>query len=307
MALRNQFTNTCMFAAVLVTQCVCHGHSGVTFTAEPVKKEIQIDGDLSDWPKSKEYEVSDPYVFNGKPNTTDYTGRFRVACDFQRELLYVAVVIKDDVIVLDSPADRWSSRDACEIFLTLEHSPEQRVPLQFVYRESPIVAEADKRNIELQKSFEVERKQDGNTLTYEWRINLAALPGGKGVTKQAAVLGFDVGYIDRDEGDKVAVFNSSPGQAKHLTTRTLGDLMLFAKSDSLVSVTGNVERATLAGEEGGEVAQRRFAPVGITSVDSPRFYVQVPCDDKGRYEAKVPPGKYTASLFDTLPARMAEK
>ncbi len=307
MTLGKPFANSCLLAAILASHAVCLAHSGNSFMATPVTKEIEIDGDLSDWPETQEYKLSVPYVFDGKPDTADYTGRFRVACDFDRELLYIGVVVKDDVITLDSPVDLWNSHDACEVFLALTHSREPQVPLQFVYRKSPIVAEADKPNIELQKSFEVVRKQTDNMLTYEWRIDLTSLPNGKGRTEQPCLFGFDVGYIDRDAGEDVAVFNSSPGQAKHLTSRTLGDLMLLAKPDSLANVTGTVERAPLADDDGGKVAQQNFAPVGIQSVDSARFYVQVPCDEKGRFAAKLPPGKYAASLVDTLPDSISEK
>ena len=303
---RKSLSNAFLLAAILASQSLCFAHSGNSFIADPVKKEIQIDGDLSDWPKTKEHELSVPYVFEGKPNTPDYTGRFRVACDLDREVLYVGVEVKDDVITLGSPVDMWNSRDACEIFLELEHSPKQRVPLQFVYRKSPIVAEADVPNMALQKSFEVVRKQTDNKLIYEWRIDLAALPNGKGCTKRPAVFGFDVGYIDRDEGEDVTVFNSSPGQAKHLTSRTLGDLMVLAKPDSLLGVTGEVERTALTGEEDSKVAQQKFAPVAIRSSESSSFYVQIPCNEQGRFETKLPPGNYTASLIDTLPVRVSE-
>lgn len=299
--------SVCLLAAILAGHSLCFAHSGNTFIAESVKKEIKIDGNLSDWPSTKEYELSVPYVFDGKPDTPDYTGRFRVACDYDREVLYVGVEVTDDVIKLESPVDMWNSRDACEIFLAIEHSAEQRVPLQFVYRKSPIVAEADEPNKELQKSFEVERKQTDNKLTYEWRIDLAALPNGKGSAKQPSVIGFDVGYVDLDEDDDVAVFNSSPGRAKHLTSRTLGDLMLRVKPDSLVSVAGKVERAAAIDDEGGKVAQQNFAPVAIQSTESAQFYVQVPCNEDGYFEAKLPTGIYTASLVDTIPLRDFEK
>ena len=307
MTQRKPLSTTFLFAAILAGQSLCFAHSGNSFTAESVKEEIKIDGDLSDWPKTKEYKVSVPYLFDGKPDTPDYTGRFRVACDFEREVLYVGVEVTDDVVTLESPLDVWNSCDACEIFLAIEHGPEQQVPLQFVYRRSPIIAEADVPNTALQKSFEVVRTQTDSKLTYEWRIDLAELPTGKGSTKQATVFGFDVGYIDRDAGEEVTVFSSSPGRAKHLTSRTLGDLMLLAKPDSLVSVTGKVDRATMTDDEGGKVAQQTFAPVAIRSSDSSHFYVQIPCDKQGRFEAKLPPGNYTASLVDTLPTRVSEK
>ena len=282
-------------------------HSGNTFIADAVTEGIDIDGDLSDWPETKEYRISIPYIFDGKPDTTDFTGRFRVACDFDHEALYVGVEIADDFIKLQSPDDLWNSRDACEIFLVLDHSSQHSVPLQFVYRQSPIVAEADVPNKTLQNSFEVVRKQTNNKLTYEWRIDLAELPNGKGSAERPSVLGFDVGYIDRDEGEDIAVFSSSPGRSKHLTSQSLGDLMLLANPQVLVTVNGRVERPARSQDKDAQLARQKFAPIAIRHSESSRFYMQVPCNNKGVFEAKIPPGKYTASLVDSLPTPIAEQ
>lgn len=287
--------------AITAFSAVGLAHSGNTFVAAIVKKPIKIDGDLSDWPTSREYKLSVPYLFNGKPDTPDFTGRFRVGCDLKRETLYVGVEVKDDVISLKSPVDRWNARDTCEVFLTLSHSAEQTVPLQFVYRKTPIVAEADQPNQELQECFSVVRRQQGNRLTYEWRIDLSTLPGGKGTTKKPAVLGFDVGYIDLDTEGDIAVFSSSPGKGKHLTSATLGDLFVLGQPDSLVEVTGEVMRAPAKNDQNGEVAKQDFPPVAIRRPDLPNLYVQVPCDTSGRYRTQLPPGKYTSALVDTLP------
>lgn len=300
-------TTILLISVVLSFINQCLAHSGVTIVANRVRDDIRIDGDLSDWPKTKAYELSVPYLFDGKPNTEDYTGRFHVACDYDREVLYVGVEIADDYINLDSPDDMWNSRDICEVFLTLEHSREQSVPLQFVYRKEPIVAEADKRKEELQKSLTAARGQGDNKLIYEWRIDLASLPGGKGSTQQPAVLGFDVGYVDLDKEGDIAVFSSSPGRAKHLSSATLADLVLPAKADALVSVAGEVKLPPTASDETGGAAKPNFPPVAIQATESSRFYVQVSCNEDGRYWVSLPPGKYTASLIDTPSARVSEK
>ena len=299
---RNIWGDTFVVATILLCTSRCLAHSGVTFIAEPVRGNITIDGDLADWQQTTEYKISVPYLFNGNPESKDYTGRFRVACDYDREVLYVGVEVTDDSINLESAIDMWNSRDACEIFLTLEHSRRQRVPLQFVYRQTPIVAEADEPNKELQESFTVARKLRGNQLTYEWRINLTLLPGGKGSTRRPAVFGFDVGYIDLDEGGDIAVFSSSPGSGKHLTSATLGDLIMTAKTDALVTIEGDVKQAPSTGDD-----ERNYPPVAIRSSEMPRIYLQVPCNDSGQFGAKLPPGKYTASLVDTPAVHVSEE
>ena len=304
--IRKSLGSAFLLALFFLGQSHCVAHSGNAFVAEPVHEEITVDGDLSDWPETAEYDLSVPYLFDGTPDTPDYTGRFRVACDHERGLLYVGVQIIDDVVTLESPVENWRARDACEIFLTLEHSAEAQVPLQFIYRKTPVVAEADEPNEELQDAFDVARRQTDDGLIYEWKISLDELPSGDGRAEQPAVFGFDVGYIDVDDPADVAVFSSSPGRAKHLTSRTLGDLLLVNSSEVRV-VAGNVERAAAFGDESGEVAQQEFPPVVIESSTYPHFYMQVPCNDEGGYEIQLPPGTYTASLLETLPVPVAEK
>ena len=302
---RKVLRQACSLIAILVSHSQCLAHSGNSFIAHALNNEIKVDGDLSDWPKSTEYELSVPYIFDGKPDTDDYTGRFYVGCDYERSVLYVGVEIKDDVIKLDSPADMWNSRDTCEIFLTLKHSREPRVPLQFVYRKEPLVAEADQLNKELQHAFLAARRHDGNRLTYEWRIDLKSLPGGKRLTEQPTVVGFDVGYVDLDEDGDIAVFSSSPGRAKHLSSATLGDLIMHPNADALVNVTGRVALPE-APPESEEAKEPSFPPVALQSSDPSGFYVQVPCDKTGSYCAQLPPDTYIASLVDSLSARVSE-
>ena len=292
-----------LFAASLAFNTNCFAHSGKTFVAAPVKQEIEIDGDLSDWPETEEYELSVPYIFDGKPNTEDYTGRFRVVCDYDRGALFVGVTILDDDIQLESPVDMWNSRDTCEVFLTLKHSRDEHIPIQFVYRKEPIAAKADKQNAKLGRAFSAMRKQDGNRLVYEWKIDLKSLPGGKGTTERPAVLGFDVGYLDLDENDGVAVYSSSPGTSKHLTSASLGDLMMSPKLESFVSVEGQVKLPT---EPEPQTENKLYPPVAIQSTKSPDLFVRVPCNEHGKFFTELPAGEYTASLIDTLQVRVSE-
>ncbi len=90
-----------------------------------------IDGDIADWDRSTFIEVTpENGVFDGESGTTDDAAdlsfAFGVANDGQ--YLYVAVVITDDLLVLDTNPDptekdarAWMD-DAVEIFLDGDHS-----------------------------------------------------------------------------------------------------------------------------------------------------------------------------------------
>ena len=104
-----------------------------------VVKTPEIDGDLSDWDVSKFIQVTpESGVFDAESRSTDdpadLSFSFGVAND--SDYLYVAVMITDDILVLDTnpdPADKearaWMD-DAVEIFIDGDHSrsPDARDP-----------------------------------------------------------------------------------------------------------------------------------------------------------------------------------
>ena len=298
----NFVAKTLLLLCLLVSSS--YAHSGPTHVASPVS-EIKIDGDLSDWGDLKPYPIAVPYLFDGKPNTKDFTGRIWVGFDYEHDVLYVAVDIEDDEIILENNTDNWNSRDTCEIFLAMRHAEGPQVPLQFVYRDRPIVAEADKPNTDLKDSYEVIRLQEDNHLVYEWRIDLGALPKASKYLKRPAAFGFDVGYVDLDGNQEVAVFSTSPGSAKHLSSETLSDLLIPGRDVPLVDVSGTVRMNDDEADESGDT-EKKFPSVAIRSKTESQFYVQVPCDESGEYSAQLPAGEYVASLVDSPVAPVAE-
>ena len=98
-----------------------------------------IDGDLADWDLSTFIQVTpENGVFDAESATTDDSAdlSFAFAVTHDAEHLYVAVVVTDDVLVLDTNPDpaaksarAWMD-DAVEIFLDGDHShsPDARDP-----------------------------------------------------------------------------------------------------------------------------------------------------------------------------------
>ena len=124
---------------VLGASCATFAHDPIPVISPYVIEPPEIDGDLSDWDLSKFIHVTpENSVFDPESGSTDdpenLSFSFGVAND--KEYLYVAVMITDDILVLDTnpdPSDKearaWMD-DAVEIFLDGDHShsPDARDP-----------------------------------------------------------------------------------------------------------------------------------------------------------------------------------
>jgi len=119
--------------------CAAFAHDPNPLLSSYVAQPPEIDGDLSDWDLSKFIPVGpQDGVFDAESGSTDDPGdlSFSFGAANDDEYLYVAVVIVDDILVLDSnpdPSDKearaWMD-DAVEIFLDGDHShsPDARDP-----------------------------------------------------------------------------------------------------------------------------------------------------------------------------------
>ena len=277
--------------STLLIQASSLAHNGQYYVARPVS-DIVIDGQLKDWPKDMEsHAISVPYINDGRPETDDFTGRFRVGYDYAQNALYVAVDVLDDEILLDeAPGPFWSSLDICEVFVVLDHSEEKVIPFQFVYRAKPIAAIADKPNQQATEAMKVERKVDGNRLIFEWRIDIGKLSGGEQRLADGAVIGFDVGYIDRDSPDNVAAYSSSEGSAKHLDS--------LAHADVLVAAAGE-KPFRLAGKTTWKTPQATPPPtIRIRSKSNESIFVQAPVEKDGSFQFLLPAGDYSIAAVE---------
>ncbi len=287
-----------VLSAALFAQAPSYGHNDHAFVAAAMP-EVRVDGDLSDWPESDSYPISTVYMFDGHPDTPDFTGRFRVGCNYEGNALFVAVEVEDDTFVFDAPDDIWSSRDACEIFLVADHDTQFRVPLQFVYRDKPAIANGWASDADPSDTFMVSRRANGSRVTYEWRIALNFLQEQHLSLKKGAIFGFDVAYVDRDSATDLSVLSSSPGGAKHKSSLEHGDLVIPPEGGSMGRVRGRVQIIPPR-------PNQDYPPVALQSSDASRIFRQVECDDLGFYEAILPTGAYAVSPVDSISLRVSD-
>ena len=189
---------------------------------------ITVDGDLSDWPRQmpslpirNEFGAYGPTDTEGTDLGTsrDLSPSFRVGYDPGKQLLYVAVEVRDDVLYpVDSSV---AATDACEIYVSglvsQDHPPIQYalVPGQATY------PAFDRRGVHL--NLRVDRrsygawKRQGDLTTYEWGVQVRSAtphppredpryglsvmnpaPGRAVPLEGGGMIGFDVVVVDGD-------------------------------------------------------------------------------------------------------------
>ena len=112
--------------AILWSSDVVQAHSGPVALAMPVEG-IVVDGDLSDWPPDMVRYLLVIRTGDGAPlvGAGDFSGDFRVGYDVEKNLLYVAVDIVDDSVLLSSKGGLESFElDSCDLSIEVRHSEE---------------------------------------------------------------------------------------------------------------------------------------------------------------------------------------
>ena len=172
---------------------------------------IVIDGDLSDWPEDMtRYPVRTKAIVEGSglqhadlDQSADFSPEFRVGYDPQKNLVYVAVEVRDDHLVI---GDNYDLTDAVEIYINREaHWPMQYALVPGAggsYNRGSPNPNLYQGNI-YQTRAQAAYSRQGDITIYEWAVEafedypdrpLALTPGRK--------LLFDVVAIDKDPGEQ---------------------------------------------------------------------------------------------------------
>lgn len=191
--------------------------SGGSAIARPLSG-ITIDGDIDDWPAHfPRYGISTQltdhaaYRSASEGTADDPDAHFMVGYDAEAGLLYLAVSVRDEELVIHPKSALLT--DAVEVYLAcsaVENSRgkvEQRPVLQYAAVPGAIAAYAEPSGQnptlvsgEIAKTAtRMSFRRDGNVTTYEWAIQaFDSYPGRPMRLEPGLRLGFDVAVVDKD-------------------------------------------------------------------------------------------------------------
>lgn len=217
---------------------------------------VRVDGDLGDWPRQW---TEHPVVTNGHAygetdidgadllTSPDLSPRFMVAWDPDESLLYVALRVRDDVLV-NTGTDPWSS-DACEVYAAAnpegmfsgdprDASAADLGVQQYIAVPGPGSYGGDGANPALGRGDLAATRsrgahvRRGDVTVYEWAIQVFEhYPDRPLRLTPGQTLGFDVAVVDRDRGgeENAAFITWGPRlPRKYAHPSSLGRLVLAA-------------------------------------------------------------------------------
>ncbi|MCH2661948.1 carboxypeptidase regulatory-like domain-containing protein [bacterium] len=214
---------------------------------------ITIDGRLDDWPERMAvYPIAwvSPTYYKSEPpeGPHDLTASFRVGYDPSENVLYVAVLTRDDDWVIDPEDGSFDNQDLSEIYIDADHSgqtgdlfarardAQQYVlvagPSRFSYTAdgNPALNGGDTARSGLRAAY----LRLGEYTVYEWAIPLwSYFPEQRYSIEPGATIGFDAVVADADgdeEGNWVAWTSESN---KVFDADLLGNLNFVADYDGL--------------------------------------------------------------------------
>ena len=299
------------FAAFLVLSLIClssaQADNGAIAYAYPLK-QIEIDGDLSDWPEDLQRY---PIQFNSQgaevPADENYAAEFRAGYDLETGSLYVAIEVTDQLhsvaaVEGDDAEVGWINQDGVILYFDRNHEPKGSGAVLFSaigpHRDLLTGSghwDADVENVTWE-DVTVEVGRSENTTIYEWRIQ-----NDRGL-KPDTTLGLDILISDSDDATHATsgtLYVWGPGLGKSQAGGRTGDVVLVGADTALGTLEGQVNWQAIDQSSGDDDQDApRPQRVRITSDDDAHRWVQAAIDDSGRYHAKLPAGRYTVSIPD---------
>ena len=250
-------------------------HNGKTAYAIPLEG-ITIDGKLDDWPEEMAtYPVdwiSPVYWKSTSPDgPEDLTASFRVAYDLKANLLYLAITVQDDDLVVGNywPQNRG---DMGGVYIDVDHSGR--------YRSGPLLKSYMAKFI----GEEVVSSRLEQTTIYEWATPLFESYSEKRFQiEPGKIIGFDVVVADADGLERANNALWTPTSSKSATSARYGDLVFVQDYGSLGFVTGRAVTAK---------ARKPYSELVIQAYKGDQAVESGRTDSSGQYSLKLLPGEY---------------
>lgn len=276
----------------------CYAHTGGTAYATPLS-DITIDGNLDDWPDGLHvYQIGwivDDFVNPSLiKDPEDFSASFRVGYNLKDNLLYVAVVVIDDDLLVNAENPNIQNQDVCGVYVDADHSGGDSdsqgrqlyvmVPGPSTWRKSmeanPSLNKGDTKATGMKGAF----SYSGNTIFYEWEIPLFdTFPAQRHQIQVGTTIGFEFVMGDADDEEKATYIHWTPGSGKKKSSDLFGHLVFLNGYEDLGTISGVVfsenEKSSLAG-------------ITIEAYRDEHLITTFKTDPSGRYEVKFHQGDY---------------
>jgi len=245
------------FFLILGTGVPTRAHNGSVALAVPVE-EIAIDGDFSDWPAGMRHYPVDKFGY-GDPSgdESDLKAWFRLGYDMGGNALYLAVEVEDDAILAGTEG---KDQDGCEVYLDLLHGDRDSPAVMYAAYGERREVRNPRGSLQPWEGVELGQAREGNTLRYEWRIEVreggAGLVGMRQALREGMLsgngdehsgrldpgksLGLDVAVRDQDSQASKSWFFWGQGSRKRKMARSRGDAFLLPEGVGTGILQGNV-------------------------------------------------------------------
>jgi len=261
-------------------------HNGSIAAAVAIEG-ITIDGDLSDWPEGMTRHPIRRPEFGGDPaSAADLTAHFRIGYSRVDNVLYVAVEVQDEsVVVLEEGVGGWDDQDGCELFVKADHGDRvsSRRAWQYVAWGHRREVYGPGRGSYGKMGSELGAAPSSTGLQYKWRVPVCDDDGEPVGLRAGSLLSFDVAVVDYDRDGSLSWMAWGRGSTKVPFDQRRGDLLLAEKAADL----GRLEGRILWRGPGIRPGRTR---VELTRDAS--FWLTAEADAEGEFTADVPAGMY---------------
>ena len=263
----------------VIAPCPVSAHNGAVAIAVPVEG-ITVDGDLSDWPEGmRRYPIANLAVGDANSGPDDIQAFFRIGYNESQIALYLAVDVQDQSTLIDTTSGaRWDPQDGCDLFINSRHAQEDRFALHqyAIWGHTPRAFHAGKLS-----HAQVEVRREGESHSYEWRVDYGQLSAGQARLIPHSVVGVEVAVWDTDEdGSKTFLTWGTSGVDREFR----GDVVLADHPEKSGTMRG---RMILTDDA---VGIRDMVDIASTRHDG--LSVRVSTDQEGYYSVELPAGTY---------------
>lgn len=261
---------------------------------------IVVDGHLSDWPEATRWTLLPHILGTTGADDSDLSGAFAVAVDRPEGVAYIALRVRDDVIVREPQGQNIDhlrdNPDGALVYLDLGHRAGAAESIELSWVREPILVHG--QSLSPQDWFDAARRESQGDVVYEWRVDLAALAQVAGVdidwsADLQRVIGFNIEYWDRDGPTDGAVLRWMDGARDGEDASLLGDLIIGMPPSETHVVSG---RTQWLEDRAGDAP--RWAHFELAS--NPNVVVHAKAGADGVFEARLPEERWRAFASDPL-------